>query len=55
MARFEKKEVKDGSFRIRDTENDKWVGDGNGRRIRMDDEERIDHIIEVLEDRTDQS
>ncbi len=53
MARFKKEEIRPNEFKIKDTENDKWVGDGNGRRIRMNDEERIDHIVEVLNDRTE--
>jgi hypothetical protein len=52
-ARFQKREVEPNEFKIRDTENEKWVGDGNGRRIRMNDEDRIDHIVDVLNERTE--
>lgn len=54
MARFEKREVKPGSWKIRDTEgndgNGKWVTDGNGRQVRHEDEERIDAKVRYLEE-----
>lgn len=49
--RFKKKEVKPNTFKIRDEQEDKWVRDGNGRSIRMDDEQRIDNITEIMEKR----
>lgn len=52
MGRFQKKQVDDG-FKIKDTQQNKWVGDGNGRRIRMDDEERIDNITEIMNKRVE--
>jgi hypothetical protein len=54
MARFEKRKVND-TFKIRDTEEEKWVGDGNGRRVRMRDEERIDTITEIMNERVEGS
>lgn len=51
MARFEKEETKPGTFKIRDTERGRWVGDGNGRQISMEDEERIDNITDIMEKR----
>ncbi len=55
MARFEKRETKPGTFKIRDTEgNDghgKWATDGNGRQIRSEDEARTDAKVEELERR----
>ena len=50
--RFQKKED-DGKFRIRDTEGEKWVRDGNGRSIRMDDEERVDNITDIMNKRVE--
>lgn len=54
-ARFEKRETKPGTFKIRDTEGnegqDKWATDGNGRQIRSEDEERTDAKVEELERR----
>lgn len=50
--RFQKRE-EDGKFRVRDTEGEKWVRDGNGRSIRMDDEERIDNITEIMNKRVE--
>jgi hypothetical protein len=49
--RFKKEEVKKGTFKIRDTENEKWVRDGNGRAIRMEDEDRVDNIEDIMEKR----
>lgn len=53
MSRFSKREVKEGSWKIRDEENDKWVRDGNGRAIRMEDEERIDNITDIMNKRVE--
>lgn len=51
-ARFEKRETKPGTFKIRDTEaNDgqgKWATDGNGRQIRSEDEARTDAKVQEL-------
>jgi hypothetical protein len=59
MARFEKRETKPGTFKIRDTEgNDgqgKWAMDGNGRQIRSEDEERTDRKVEELNKRADEA
>jgi len=52
MARFKKEKV-DDTFKIKDTEEDKWVGDGNGRRVRMNDEERIDNITDIMNKRVE--
>lgn len=52
MVRFEKKDVGD-KFKIRDNERERWVGDGNGRQINMDDEERIDNITEIMNKRVE--
>lgn len=52
MARFEKEPVGD-QFKVRDTEKERWVGDGNGRQIKMDDEERIDNITEIMNKRVE--
>ena len=58
-ARFEKRETKPGTFKIRDTEgNDgqgKWATDGNGRQIRSEDEERTDRKVEELNKRAGDS
>lgn len=51
MGRFRKEEVKPGTFKIRDEDNEKWVRDGNGRAIRMEDEERVDNITEIMNKR----
>lgn len=50
--RFQKQEH-NGQLHIRDTEGDKWVRDGNGRSIRMDDEERIDNITDIMNKRVE--
>lgn len=52
MGRFKKTED-DGTFRIRDTEGEKWVRDGNGRSIRLNDEERADNITEIMNKRVE--
>lgn len=52
MVRFEKKDVGD-KFKIRDNERERWVGDGNGRQINMEDEERIDNITEIMNKRVE--
>lgn len=55
-ARFEKRNV-DGKFKVRDTEDESgqgsWVRDGNGRQIRLDDEERADNITEIMNKRVE--
>ena len=59
MNRFQKKEVSEGRWKIRDTEanngDGKWVTDANGRQVRHDDEDRIDAKVEELERRTNDS
>lgn len=52
MARFEKKEVGD-KFKVRDTQRERWVGDGNGRQISMEDEDRIDNITDIMNKRVE--
>lgn len=51
MPRFFKRETADNEFKIEDTENNRWVGDGNGRQIKLNDEERIDNITDIMEKR----
>lgn len=53
MARFNKREVSEGRFKIRDEEGEKWVRDGNGRAIRLDDEERVDNITDIMNKRVE--
>jgi hypothetical protein len=53
MARFEKKEVEENTFKIRDNERERWVGDGNGRQINLNDEERADNIADIMNKRVE--
>jgi len=50
VPRFEKKEVKPNTFKIR-KDDEMWVRDGNGRALRLNDEDRADGIVEELERR----
>lgn len=52
MTRFEKKKVGD-KFKVRDTQRERWVGDGNGRQISMEDEDRIDNITDIMNKRVE--
>jgi hypothetical protein len=52
VTRFEKKKVGD-KFKVRDTQRERWVGDGNGRQISMEDEDRIDNITDIMNKRVE--
>ncbi len=58
-ARFQKRETKPGTFKIRDTEDNdgkgSWATDGNGRQIRSEDEVRTDAKVDELNKRAGSS